>query len=107
MTLPPSIQTRPSSEPRRDAQDAGVLGEALDLDQVHEALALDAAEAAVVRPLRQQRIDALAEEADFRGGGRFLCIKIDAGGVGAGAVLLIAQAGDGDRAQGRESGGGR
>ena len=82
-----------------DAEDAGVLGKALYLDKIHEALAVDATKTAVGAGLREKRINALAEEANLGRGGRFLSVKIDAGRVGACPVLLIAKARNGDGAE--------
>jgi len=86
-----------------DAEEAGVPREALYLDKVHEALALDAAEAAVFFTFEKEGLDALAENANLGRGGGLLCVQIDAGGVGASAVLLIAGSGDDDELEVREA----
>ena len=79
----------------------GALREALELDDVHERLALHAAEAAGVLAL-EQRLDAIDKVDDLFPGLRLLDVEVDAHGVGAGAELLVLRAGHHDHAQRRE-----
>jgi hypothetical protein len=71
-----------------DAQDGGTLRNAFQLDNVHQALALHAAEAGLgLAP--QQRLDALQKHLDFLVGGRLMPKEVHAQGIGAGAELFV------------------
>ncbi len=83
-----------------DVEDGGALGEALELDEVDEALALHAAEAAFGGDFAaEEGFDAVFEELEFLGAAGFLPEEVDAQGIGAGAVFFVENAGENDDAQ--------
>ena len=74
------------------------MGEALELDDIDQALALHAAEARLGFPA-DQGFDRFHEQAHFLIGLGLDPILIDAQGIGAGAELLIANSSQNDQAK--------
>ena len=81
-----------------DLQEDRALRKALELDEVDEALALDAAEAALGFAF-EQRLDRFHEESDLLIGFRLDPILIDAHGVGPRAELFLADRGEHHQAE--------
>ena len=81
-----------------DAQDGGTAREALHLDDVHQAFALDAAEAAF-EVASQKRLDAVQKHLRIGLHVGFEPEQVHAQGVGAGAEFLVFQPAQNDRAQ--------
>ncbi len=81
-----------------DFEDEGILRKAFQLDDVDEAFALDAAEAALVGVASEEGLDAVEELFDFLAGAGFLPVEIDAEAVNAGAELFVNDGGEDDGA---------
>ena len=75
-----------------DLEHRATLGKTFQLDDVHQALALQAAKDAV-RFLAQQGFEAIHEQVDFLRGPRFFKIDVHAHRVGARAELFVGHGG--------------